>query len=68
MSLISIKEARKILGKDFEYLDDIKIQEIIDLLSLIASEMLEKAAKGELREFEDRQDRHSSVETDDQNE
>ncbi len=56
---ISIKEARKILGKDFEELDDAKIEEIISLLSLLAKETLEKATRGELRKFEDLQGHHS---------
>lgn len=56
---ISIKEARKILGRDFEELDDAKIEEIVTLLSLIAKEMLEKATKGELKEFVDLEGRQS---------
>lgn len=68
MSQISIKEARKMLGKDFEELDDIKIQEIIDVLSLIAKETLEKAASGDLKEFADQQDHHSNAGTDAQGE
>lgn len=56
---MSVKEARIILGKDFEELDDAKIEDIVRLLSLIAKEMLEKAARGELKEFEDLQDRRS---------
>lgn len=57
--IISIKEARKILGKDFEGLDDTKVEEIIDLLTLIAKEMLDKTASGELREFEGPQGRRN---------
>jgi hypothetical protein len=45
--VISVKEVRKILGKDCEELDDYQIENIISTLSLIAREMLEKAAKGE---------------------
>lgn len=45
---ISIKEARKILGKDYDELDDVQIENVIDSLSLIAREMLEKASRGEL--------------------
>jgi uncharacterized protein YaaW (UPF0174 family) len=56
---ISVKEARKVLGKNFEELDDTRIEEIVNLLSLIAKEMLEKAAKGELREFVDLEGRQS---------
>lgn len=45
---MTVKEARKILGKDFEELDDYQIENVIDTLSLIAREMLEKAASGQL--------------------
>ena len=45
---ISIKEARKILGKDYDELDDIQIENVINSLSFIAREMLEKASRGEL--------------------
>lgn len=46
--VISAKEARKILGRDAEKLDDYQIENVIDTLSLIAREMLEKASSGEL--------------------
>lgn len=46
--VINVKEARKILGRDAEKLDDYQIENAIDTLSLIASEMLEKASRGEL--------------------
>lgn len=46
--IISIKEARKILGKNYDELDDIQIENVINSLSFIAREMLEKASKGEL--------------------
>lgn len=46
--IISIKEARKILGKDYDELDDIQIENVINSLSFIAREMLEKASRGEL--------------------
>lgn len=46
--IISIKEARKILGKDYDELDDVQIENIINSLSFIAREMLEKASRGEL--------------------
>lgn len=46
--IISIKEARKILGKDYDELDDAQIEDVINSLSFIAREMLEKASKGKL--------------------
>ena len=46
--IISIKEARKILGKDYDELDDIQIENVINSLSFIAQEMLEKASRAEL--------------------
>lgn len=46
--VISIKEARKILGKDYEELDDYQIENVINSLSYIAREMLEKVSRGEL--------------------
>jgi len=44
--IISTKEARKILGKGFNELDDNQVEEVIDTLSLIAREMFEKASNG----------------------
>lgn len=46
--IISIKEARKILRKGYDELDDIQIENVINSLSFIAQEMLEKASRGEL--------------------
>lgn len=46
--VINIKEARKILGKDYEELNDYQIENVINSLSYIAREMLEKASRGEL--------------------
>lgn len=40
---ISIKEARKILGKDSQVLSDDQVSEIIITLSLIAREYLHKS-------------------------
>lgn len=45
--LISIKEARKLLGRNYDELSDARIDEVINTLSLIAKEMLEKASKCE---------------------
>lgn len=45
---MTVKEARKILGKDCEELDDYQIENVINSLSFIAREMLKKASRGEL--------------------
>lgn len=49
---ISISEARKLLGSDANSLTDDQIQEIINALSLIARDSLDKA-KAEVRRKKD---------------
>jgi hypothetical protein len=36
--IITVKEARKLLGKDFRYLTDSQVENLIELLNIIASD------------------------------
>lgn len=61
---ISVEGARKILGKDYEILSDQQIEDAINTLSLIATEMFEKTSKGELVKIH--RLNHSSLDSTDQ--
>lgn len=46
--LITVKEARKLLGKESRELNDYQVQEIIGLLSLIAQSTIQKSRSNKL--------------------